>query len=211
MPEKYFPPKFKESAYNCPHCNVYSRIVWNKTGEMDSRRYYHEINYLHIATCNHCEKFSLWLNGEMIYPDFITVSPPNEDLQKTIKDDYEEAANIVNRSPRAAAALLRLALQKLCIQLGESGKNIDADIASLVKKGLNSKIQQSMDILRVIGNNAVHPGQIDLKDDHNTAIKLFSIINLIAQEMITAPKQIEDMYSTLPSAALKSIEKRNEK
>ena len=39
-----------------------------------------------------------------------------------------------------------------CGHLGESGKNINDDIAALVKKGLNLMIQQSLDVVRVIGN-----------------------------------------------------------
>jgi len=34
-------------------------------------------------------------------------------------------------------------------------------------------ILQSLDIVRVIGNESVHPGVIDLKDDRHTALRLF--------------------------------------
>ena len=77
----------------------------------------------------------LWLDGVMIRPDIEGIQQPNTDLDQEIKDDYEEARGIVTKSPRGASALLRLALQKLCKQLGEPGKQINDDIANLVKKG----------------------------------------------------------------------------
>ena len=120
-----------------------------------------------------------------------------------------EAKAIVNKSPRGAAALLRLCIQKLCEQLGEKGKNINDDIANLVKIGLPVKIQQALDVVRVIGNNAVHPGQIDLRDDQDTAMKLFELINVIAEVMITQPKEVERLYQSLPQTAREAIQKRD--
>ena len=125
--------------------------------------------------------------------------------------DFEEAREIANSSPRGAAALLRLCVQKLCTHLGEKGKNINDDIASLVRKGLNPKIQQSLDIVRVIGNEAVHPGELDLKDDRETALLLFEIVNSIADQMISHPKTVRDMYARLPEDKRKDIEARDGK
>jgi hypothetical protein len=143
------------------------------------------------------------------YPDSTGVQLPNSDLNDDIIADYNEAASIVARSPRGAAALLRLCVQKLCGQVGESGSNINGDIAKLVEKGLPVQIQQSLDIVRVIGNNAVHPGQLDLKDDAETASRLFQLVNLIADQMITQPRKISELYQGLPEDARKAIEKRD--
>ena len=145
----------------------------------------------------------------MVYPDSTGIQAPNIDLEQDIIDDYLEATNIVNKSPRGAVALLRLVIQKLCKQLGEEGKNINQDIASLVKKGLPITIQKALDIVRVVGNDAVHPGQIDLRDDQETAYKLFDLINIIAHTMITQPKEISALYETLPEAKKTGIEKRD--
>ncbi len=209
MAERFYPPKLDETSFNCPFCKAYSHMYWHTIYRND--RGYLTVSDTKIAICAHCEKFSIWFNRKMVYPASIEVPSPNEDLNENIKSDYNEAAEILQRSPRASAALLRLGLQKLCVQLGKPGKNIDDDIKSLVEDGLNPTIQQAMDILRVIGNNAVHPGQIDLKDDSDTARKLFDIVNLIAMDRITTPKQISSMYSTLPKGALEAIERRDKR
>lgn len=132
-------------------------------------------------------------------------------MEEDIKQDYNEAANIVEKSPRAAAALLRLAIQKLCRQLEEKGENIDSDIANLVKKGLPVQIQQSLDIVRVIGNESVHPGEINLNDNKETAYKLFELVNLIAQDRITQPKEVSRLYNSLPKNKIDGITKRDGK
>ena len=64
---------------------------------------------------------------------------------------------------------------------------------NLVKKRLSLKVQQSLDIVRVIGNKAVHPGEIDFKDNAEIANKLFHLVNIIANEMITQPKDIDNL------------------
>jgi Domain of unknown function (DUF4145) len=138
-----------------------------------------------VAQCIHCRGFTVWQSSTMVYPDSSLAPLPNPDLPTGIIADFNEARSIVQRSPRGAAALFRLCIQKLCVQLGEPGKNINADIASLVKKGLNPKIQKSLDIVRVIGNESIHPGTIDLRDQPKTAVQLATLINMIADAMNT--------------------------
>jgi hypothetical protein len=72
----------------------------------------------------------------MIVPSEAPVPPAHVDMPAVCKSDYDEARTIVAASPRAAAALLRLAVQKLMPLLGEAGRNINDDIGALVAKGL---------------------------------------------------------------------------
>ena len=134
---------------------------------------------------------------------------PNSDMNDDIRLDFLEAAEILDTSPRGSAALLRLCIQKMCKQLGERGRNINDDIGSLVKKGLDARIQQALDVVRVIGNEAVHPGQIDWRDNNETARKLFDLVNLIADVMITQPRTIEALYQGLPETKRQDIERRD--
>ena len=59
------------------------------------------------------------------------------------------------------------------------------------------------------GNNAVHPGVIDLNDDENVSLKLFSLLNFIVDRMITQPKEIENLFNWLPQNALSGIQNRD--
>lgn len=162
-----------------------------------------------ISYCEHCRFPTIWHGESIIFPLNLSAEPPNEDLPEEIKKDYEEARSIFNLSPRGAAALLRLGIQKLCAHLGQPGKNINADIKALVAAGLPHKVQEALDSVRVIGNDAVHPGTIDLNDDRDTANQLFRLVNFIAQKMITEPKEIDAIYNNLPAGKLQGIKDRD--
>jgi Domain of unknown function (DUF4145) len=162
-----------------------------------------------VSRCFNCDEVAVWIYDRLVWPSRGEAPLPNPDLSEDVRKDYEEASTILDLSPRGAAALLRLGIQKLCKQLGEKGDNINADIAVLVKKGLDVRVQQALDVVRVIGNNAVHPGQIDLLDDRATAEKLFGLVNLIAEIMITQPMHVGAMFDSLPEGARNAIAKRD--
>ncbi len=206
----YTSPVFKAEAFNCPFCHAYAEQRWGQPHLIAGGNNHGTSDEFWICRCERCHKFSIWLDGRINYPRSSTTPAPNPDLSDDVKRDYNEACVILNDSPRGATALLRLAIQKLCKGLGETGKNINDDIASLVNKGLPVQVQQALDIVRVVGNNAVHPGLIDLRDDIETATKLFSLVNLIAEVMITQPKHVDELYQTIvPESQRKAIEERN--
>jgi hypothetical protein len=165
-----------------------------------------------LSVCFACEREAVWVNCDMIYPAaLLDVPPANEDLTADVAADYTEAAKVLAVSPRAAAALLRLALQKLCDQLVIGKDDINAKIGTLVSRGLNAKIQRALDVVRVVGNEAVHPGTMDLKDNRSTALKLFGLVNIVADAMITQPKHVDELYSSLPASKRDGIEQRDKK
>jgi hypothetical protein len=166
---------------------------------------------VNISKCYNCKEFTIWEHEQIVYPNTKIDILPNPDMPAHIKKLFEEAREIVSASPKGAAALLRLSIQHMCKELGESGKNIDKDIANLVSKGLNPLVQQALDVVRVIGNEAVHPGEIDLDDNRDTALQLFNVVNLIATQMISHPKQVNTLYGNLPKKKLEGIEQRNKK
>lgn len=205
----YTPPTFRLDAFNCPFCHAYAIQEWQDILAKTQLRAIVTIEELDRAVCFRCEKTTLWLDQKLLYPDATVAEPPNSDMPLDVKMDYEEAASIVNKSPRGAAALLRLGIQKLCKELGEKGKEINIDIGNLVKRGLPVEVQQALDSVRVIGNGAVHPGELDLRDDIVTATALFRCLNVIVDRMITQPKELEALYQSLPRDKLDQIQKRD--
>lgn len=162
-----------------------------------------------FCICEHCSAWSYWYKGRMIVPCEAPVPPAHVDMPKECRADYDEARAIVAESPRAAAALLRLAVQKLMVALGEQGKNINDDIGALVGKGLPVQVQQALDFCRVIGNNAVHPGEIEINDTPEIAHNLFAMLNFIIEDRISRPKHIQALYDKLPEGARKAISARD--
>ena len=166
---------------------------------------------VHVNFCYTCKKPSIWLHDRLIYPQALNAPLPNGDLSADVLRDYEEARQILDLSPRGASALLRLAIEKICIELGAEGEDINSQIASLVGKGLSDPVQKALDAVRVVGNEAVHPGVLDLKDDRDTATHLFHLVNIIADELISRNKKIQGVYDMIPEGKREAIEKRNEK
>lgn len=205
----YKPPALEESAFNCPHCGAFAHQTSGRVCAFYSN-YGTDLTGLTAVLCSRCEKFSVWMAGEMIYPDGSSAPPPNPDMSEDIRHDYMEAREIVNRSPRGAAALLRLCIEKFCRELNPGSKDLNNCIGGLVDQGLlRSRIQKALDSVRVLGNEAVHPGQIDLKDDPETAYKLFKLVNTIVREVISEEKEIDDIYAGLPKEKLEGIKKRD--
>jgi hypothetical protein len=219
---EYVAPAMNRRAFHCPHCLVYAQQAWWHLLHSSGHGGYVASN-IYKGKCLNCRELTYWWTADinhgttaephyalMVIPEGSTGAPlPHPDFPEEPKADFQEARAIVDRSPRGATALLRLAVQKLCQALGEPGKNLNTDIAALVRQGLLPGVQQALDSLRVIGNNAVHPGQLDLRDDVDTATALFDLLNYIVEQMITRPKELQGIYGRLPPDALAAIQARD--
>ena len=206
----FIAPEVYERKFTSPHCGAIALQRWHHRNWDFSEYSNASQNPIRIARCDHCGNSSLWLEDKMLYPDVGQAPQPNSDLPDSVKAIYLEAASISAKSPRGAAALLRLAVQLLCKELGGKGDDINADIGLLVKNGLPERVQQALDIVRVTGNHAVHPGQIDV-DNPEIVGQLFELINVIAEYTISMPRRIGAKFSGLPSSAQEQINKRDGK
>ena len=214
MAKNYIEPQINLTSYTCPHCNTIS-LVEKATHRFESDLHGGQMggieihNMLTIHKCQCCGKKIIWIDDIYVYPD-IVVEEANPDMPESVRQLYNEAGLIYNKSPRAACALLRLAIDRLCNELGETDRDINKNIGALVKKGLPQSVQQALDFVRVVGNKAVHPGQISFDvDDKGTATMLMRLLNIIVERMITEPKEINSLYQGLPESVKKSIENRD--
>jgi hypothetical protein len=209
---EHVPPAAKVEAYHCPRCGVLAQMDWSEL------RYGYQGNMRAPAwrvTCGNCKRAQYWISDDDQLPRMVLPATgggprPHVDMPPDVRADYEEARGIVNTSPRGAVALLRLATQRLVNDhLQTEGGDLNDRIRLLVEKGLSPMIQQALDSLRVIGNEAVHPGTLDLRDDVETAASLFTLLNVIVEDRISRPKLIAEMYANLPAGKLQGIVDRD--
>ena len=70
---------------------------------------------------------------------------------------------------------------------------------------------KALDIIRIVGNNAVHPGELDVNDSPEIVSRLFILINKITDYLITSPKQMDELLVELPAKSLEAIAQRDSK
>jgi len=205
---KHYPPVFQQKQFHCVYCGVYAKQHWQRL-LYDVPSGYKTEPAMIYCLCDHCGDRSYWHEGAMVVPTAAPVELPHPLFPEACVDDFLEAREVVARSPRAAAALLRLALQKMMVPLGEKGHNINDDIKSLVAKGLPDMVKKALDFCRVVGNNAVHPGELSIDDTPEIAHALFRMLNFIVEDRIARPAAVDALYELLPEGARAAIEKRD--
>ena len=202
---------FTARAFSCPHCGTNTRYKWyylakGGISEKGFNYYAGFVPDLKFGLCSQCNNFTLWLNEKLIYPLLSLAPKPTEDMPISVKKTFLEARSIVNSSPRAASALLRLSVQKLIKHLGEKSRNLETAVSNLIEKGLSNKFYDALLAVRIIGKKAVKPGVINSKDDRNTSIALFILVNMLVESTISQQRKVNQLFISLPKP--KTIKKR---
>jgi hypothetical protein len=228
-------------AFDCPHCGAYARqyegtTYWFDghkpknndkfgTGEVvtksDDRvgageivtnvNHMEKLSHIGVRKCEACKSYSIFVKNDLVYPKKAGGPAPHDEMPEKVKRDFVEARMVLDDSPRAAAALLRLAIQRLVgDELNADGGSLYQQIGNLVETDrISPRIQKALDSVRVIGNNSVHPGEMNMDDDQRTAEALFKLVNEIVDEAIAREKRIDEVYDDLPEGALEGIEHRD--
>ncbi len=224
-------PCYGKSAFNCPHCKAYAQQKWqyiitkthleNYSSSEEEYTFYELEEYssndkfqgLAFSDCQLCKKKSVWLERKMVYPITNTIDNPKELMPIEVKKLYEEARAVFPVSARSSSALLRLALEILLPKLGAEKSSINNMIAQLVsEKKAIGRVQEAMNYLRVMGNEAVHPGVIDHGSENDDVVSraLFKILNYIVSETLESDAMVDEVYSLLPKSIQEKIEKSRE-
>jgi hypothetical protein len=121
------------------------------------------------ASCPACGKVILTIESRnekfeeaQLYKEYVvwplrSSRPIPKEVPVHIRADYEEAALVLNLSPKASAALSRRCLQAVLREEAKANQNnLNAQIEAVIPK-LPSYIAESIDAVRNIGNFAAHP------------------------------------------------------
>lgn len=220
---EHLAPEFGVGWFHCVHCGVLTTQKWAQL-RGPSPFGAQAPTPVFRCTCENCDEESYWYGwedivgeeaGEMLRPAGTLGPRPHPEMPDEVKHDYNEAREIVAKSPRGAGALARLAVQKLVNELepdqdgAGAGANLNDKIGRMVKEGLPITIQQALDALRVVGNNSVHALELDLRDDVPTVVAMFDCMNAIVENRVAQPGRIRQLYEQLPEGARAAIERRD--
>lgn len=200
------PPEHREDAFSCPFCGTFAHQNWTRPSRGRGI-----ISGYDSSKCQKCNSVALWVEGKLVYPSESPAPRPAPDMPEEIEQVYQEARDVVSDSPRAAGALLRLAVEMLLEEVGAEGDGPYNMIGDLVDKGrIDPKIQKAYDSLRVYGNESVHPGTIDLSEDQESALQLFRLMNYIVHRTITEEEFVEAFYDeNVPENKKDGVEQRD--
>ena len=222
---------FNAKTFTCPYCGkeqTYSRNnmddkycgyasgYTNRSSKFEE----YDVSVYHILCTNQsCKKISVVAKGVNVkkqwdlipenvyrhYPDYIPLQ---------IRNDYEEACVIIDKSPKAAATLLRRCLQGMIHDFwGIHGKNLNAEITQLKDK-ISATQWQAIDGLRSIGNigaHMEHDVNLIVDIEAKEAIKLQKLIELLIEKWYIARHDEEALFAEIAQTAEEKQEARKSK
>jgi hypothetical protein len=167
-----------------------------------------DVQNVSISYCFNCNEMCLWVYDQLVWPRREGCPEPKLHAPPSVRRESEEASQTLEASPRGAAALLRIAIEKLCKELGVSGETLKDDIELFVREDVDARVQKVLDAAQILESNAMHPGQIGLGEDRATAETLSGLVNLICEKMIMEPRHLQEVYTKVREGARTAMEQR---
>ena len=222
--------KLSKESYQCNHCGYDGKMFFCGRYSKDNAEIdlYDSFDFLICPSCKEPSIVRTYFNGSnsdfdvnpvdgtpvpyviYVYPPLLNDIPePNSDMSENVKDLYIEAKNVFPFSYRGSCALLRLALETLCIEFGmdEAELNIMLD-KFITKYKLNDELIKALHTMRVGGNKNIHPSKLPINNDPSFTKKMFELLNYIVDELISNPKLIKESFDSLPEDEKQKIEEK---
>ena len=166
-----------------------------------------DVQNVSISYCFNCNEMCRWVYDRLVWPRREGFPEPKLHAPPKVRRESEEASQILEASPRGAAALLRIAIEKVCEELGVSGEGPTDDIAFFVREDVDARVQKVLDAAQIIESNA-RPGQIGLREDRATAETLSGLVNLICEKMIMEPRHLQEVHTKVREDARTGMEQQ---
>ena len=201
----------KDETYICPFCGKEQAFRYSN----DKFYIGYHLKYadrdpstareIFVLKCNNqnCQKVSItsFCKDKQfdIEPEFTCKKYPTY-IPEQIRNDYEEAVSIIDKSPKASATLFRRCLQGMIHDYWDiKEKNLNAEITSLKDKVPTSQ-WDAIDGLRNLGNIGAHMEKdinliIDI--DPQEAVKLQKLVELLIEKWYIARHDEQEIYKAI--------------
>lgn len=151
-------------------------------------------------------KLNPFILAQIIYPVVSALPPCNIDAPEKSVRLYNEAAAVLPHSKRAAAALIRVAMETLLQEVFKTGDKIFKIIED--HQADLGDFYATAHALRLIGNDGAHPipEAIDLDDDVTDIVEsLFILFNELTEEMVSRKKRHKAAMDKIAAKSGKTI------
>ncbi len=202
------------SNFKCPYCGIplsdFQNLTTNSFSEFGNIALTERdaIFKLSFYACPDCLKPMIFFEGcKNEYSSiFLPLVPQSfakqfpEYVPSSIRQDYEEAYNILLLSPKASATLSRRCLQGMIHDFfGVTEKNLNAEITAL-KDVVDPMIWKGLDDLRKLGNIGAHMEKdinliIDIDSDE--AEKLIRLIEFLIEKWYITRHETEKLFADI--------------
>jgi Domain of unknown function (DUF4145) len=205
----------RSCAMKCPHClesfHPEGR-TWNINVDNE-----HMTIRLHQYICPAClrtvlelERFPLSGGSTLtlVYPRGIARVPLPAEVPEPYATDYREAAEVLDISPKASAAVSRRCLQHILVDHAgvKQGDALSKQIqAVLDNAALPGELLDAIDAIRNVGNFAAHPS----KDQHTGEV--VDVEPGEAEWLLDVLEELFDFYFVRPEVLRKKREALNQK
>lgn len=214
------------SGLKCPFCGAFSPDIYETFQRTEAKFQFpsgaYDQDWRWIITtfrCPNCQVISYTAVGSgknvkgkkvKIYPESSAIKFPDY-IPAAIREDYEEACSICDKSPKAAAALARRCLQGMIHDFWDiHEKNLNAEITKL-KDFVPAAQWKAIDAIRSIGNIGAHMEQdvnliIDVSPEE--AETLLTLIELLISKWYVNRHDEEELYNQVSAISAEKAELR---